>query len=369
MLGWEVVPRIGFGDFSVSPHGVGIAAGYFVGTWLTARKARSKGMDDDWVWNAAAVSVIGAVIGARVAYVIGHLSEFDSPVEWFQIWRGGLSIIGAFIGAFTAGYIYTRRKKIDFFEIADMGMPFLALGIAIGRTGDLVIGDHLGKQTSGWWGWQYKGGELISPPPCTYSTPDGCIERGMVVHQTALYDAVWSLVIFGILMLLARKPRNRGFFVLTWASLYSVGRLATDFTRVDKRWLSGLLEPWLGQGLTGSQLTVTFVLAACLFLLAKYRGAPPARKAAPEQEAGPALDVSAGWEAGEEAEEHPEASAGGRTSSPAGGEADRAIEPQAPEPPPRPVPAGPETESKAIGVPAKPGDRPGADPDQPSAGA
>ena len=268
MLGWEVIPRIGFGNFTVSPHGLGIALGYFAGTMLLARRARARGFSEDHAWNAAAVSVVGAILGARIAYVIGHFSEFDSPLEWLQIYKGGISLIGGLLGGFFAAFLYVRKRMLDFFELSDLGAPGIAIGIAIGRIGDLVIGDHLGKATDGWWGWQYKGGELISPPRCIYPTGDGCITRGLVVHQTALYDMIWSLVIFGLLLALDRKPRPRGFLTLTWASLYAAGRIATDFTRVDKN--------WFGLGLTGSQLTSIAVLGVCSYFLFRQRQLEPA---------------------------------------------------------------------------------------------
>jgi prolipoprotein diacylglyceryltransferase len=85
LLGWEVIPRVGFGNFTISPHGLGIALGYFVGTMLLARRARARGFSEDHAWNAAAISVVGAILGARTAYVIGHFDEFNSPVEWLQI--------------------------------------------------------------------------------------------------------------------------------------------------------------------------------------------------------------------------------------------------------------------------------------------
>lgn len=274
MFGWTVIPRIGFGNFGVSPHGIGIAFGYFVGAMLMARRARAVGYNEDHTWNGAAVGVIGAMIGARVAYVAGHFSDFSSPVEWLKIWQGGISLVGGLLGAFAAVFIYTRVKKISFFELVDLGAPGLAIGIALGRLGDLAIGDHLGKETSGFWGWKYLGGELISPPPCltpdgapVYSTLDGCIAPGTVVHQTALYDMAWSFVILAILLLwLDRRPRNRGFLFLSWAALYAVGRMGTDFLRVDKH--------WFGLGLTGSQLTSITVLLICGFFLLRYRGVP-----------------------------------------------------------------------------------------------
>lgn len=268
MLGWEVIPRVGFGDFTVSPHGLGIALGYFVGTMLLARRARARGFNEDHAWNAAAISVVGAILGARIAYVAGHFSDFDSPLEWLQIYKGGISLVGGLLGGFLAAYLYCRSKGVSFLQLTDLGAPGIAIGTAVGRTGDLIIGDHLGKETSGFWGWTYKGGELISPPACIYDTVDGCIEQGMTVHQTATYDMFWSLIIFVILMRLDRKPRFMGFLTLTWASLYALGRIATDFTRVDKT--------WLGLGLTGSQITSVVVLSLCLFLLLKKRGQAPA---------------------------------------------------------------------------------------------
>lgn len=285
MIGWEVVPRIGFGPLKVSPHGVGIALGVYVGSLLLARRARARGLDENDAWNAAAWGVAGAIVGARTAYVVGHLDEFDYPLEWLQIWRGGLSLMGSLIGAFLLAAVYFRRHRLDFFTFADLGAAGLAIGIAVGRIGDLMIGDHLGQPTSGWWGWVYKGGELISAPPCfgpsgpVYPTSDGCIAPGVSVHQTALYDMAWSLAIFGILLFFERRPRRRGFLFLTWVSLYAVGRIATDFLRVDKRWLD--------LGLTGSQITAIAALALCLYLLVRYRGLPERRDEEPTGPTGP----------------------------------------------------------------------------------
>ena len=293
MLGWEVIPRIPLGDFSISPHGVGIAVGYFLGATLMARRARRTGFDEDHAWNAAVVGVLGAIVGARAAYILGHSGQFSSPIEYLQIYKGGISLAGGLIGGFLAAWIYCRAKKLDFLRLADLGAPGLAIGTAVGRIGDLVIGDHLGKTTDGFWGWEYQGGELISRPPCdpaVYPSADGCIEPGMVVHQTALYDSIWALVIFLVLMLLDRKPRRKGFLVFTWAALYSTGRIVTDFTRVDKT--------WFGTGLTGSQLTAIAVLLLSAVALARLRkpallpgGGEPAEP--PEAVAGPAASESA----------------------------------------------------------------------------
>lgn len=306
MLGWEVIPRIPLGDFSISPHGVGIAVGYFLGATLMARRARRTGFDEDHAWNAAVVGVLGAIVGARAAYILGHSAQFSSPIEYLQIYKGGISLAGGLIGGFLAAWIYCRAKKLDFLRLADLAAPGLAIGTAVGRIGDLVIGDHLGKTTDGFWGWEYQGGELISRPPCdpaVYPSADGCIEPGMVVHQTALYDSIWALVIFLILMLLDRRPRRKGFLVFTWAALYSIGRIVTDFTRVDKT--------WFGTGLTGSQLTAIAVLLLSAVALARLR--KPAL--APGGEPGEPAEAVAAAESSESSVEPPEAAEAGAPSA------------------------------------------------------
>jgi prolipoprotein diacylglyceryl transferase len=297
MFGWKVIPRIGIGPLQVSPHGIFIAIGTYVGSALLARRARTRDYDADIAWNAAAIGVVGAIVGARAAYVVGHLGDYSSALEWLQIWRGGLSLIGSLLGAFLAAWLYLRRKGVDFFTLADPGAAGLAIGIAIGRIGDLMIGDHLGTVTSKPWGWTYKGGELISAS-CTgpagerlYDTVDGCLVPGMTVHQTALYDMLWSLAIFGVILLLERRARvaaNRGFLFLTWAGLYSLGRIVTDFLRVDIR--------RFGTPFTGSQLTALAAVAVCAWFLARHRGIPRRGAAAGDEGAQPAQPPEAGPE-------------------------------------------------------------------------
>lgn len=293
MFGWRVIPDLVPGPITLSPHGVGIAFGYFMGALLMAKRARIKGYNEDHCWNGAVAGVIGAILGARIAFVVGHPDLYSSFGEVLRIWEGGLSLIGGLIGAFISVAIYTRVNKISFFELVDLGAPGLGMGIALGRIGDLMIGDHVGKQTSGWWGWRYEGGQLISPPSCIYDTFDGCIQPGMVVHQTALYDMVWSFVILGVLLWLDRKPRKIGFLSLSWAGLYAAGRIATDFLRVDKH--------WFGLGLTGSQLTSIAVLGVSVLLLLFYRGIPtksPRGDTEPEEVASERLEADTTMEPG-----------------------------------------------------------------------
>jgi phosphatidylglycerol:prolipoprotein diacylglycerol transferase len=164
------------------------------------------------------------------------------------------------------------RKKMGFWRMTDLAMPGLALGIVIGRIGDLMIGDHLGKPTDFALGWRCTGmsggGEPVSA--ATYhrlaeSSPPslGCFD--VVVHQTALYDFVSTILLLALLLYLGRTPRRTGLLTLVFVVWYGAVRVATDFLRVDQRYF----------GLTGSQLLALSAVAVSLYLLARYRGAPP----------------------------------------------------------------------------------------------
>jgi phosphatidylglycerol:prolipoprotein diacylglycerol transferase len=176
-----------------------------------------------------------------------------------------------------------RRKRMGFWRCLDLAAPGLALGIVVGRVGDLVIGDHLGKPTSLPWGWRCLG-HVDGTPPTDAAVYLAALARGnppslgcfgLRVHQTAVYDFVATAVLLGVLVWLARAPRNPGLLTLVFASWYGTMRVATDFLRVDRRYL----------GLTGSQLLALAVVLVCAWLLVRYRGAPP-RWALPPTEPG-----------------------------------------------------------------------------------
>ena len=279
------MPRLELGPLAISPHGIGIAVGFLAGAQLMVRRARRfGGPREEDIWNCLFYALIGAIVGARVGYVLGHLSEVtdggDDILGIFKIWEGGISLIGGITGAVLFALPYMLRKKMGFWRTMDLAAPGLALGIVIGRIGDLVIGDHLGKPTDFVLGWRCAGevgGEIVpaerylealdrgSPPSL------GCFD--LALHQTALYDFFSTLLLLGVLLWLGRTAHRTGFMILVFTVWYSAMRVITDFLRVDRRYL----------GLTGSQLMTLAVGVACLALLARYRGAPPRFAARPSR--------------------------------------------------------------------------------------
>lgn len=280
-VGWPVLDRLRFGDaFAISPHGLGIAVGFLIGGWLLGRIGPRRGVSAEHISTMLFWALIGAIVGARLFYVIAHASEFSSPVEWFQIWKGGITLLGGIAGAILVNVPMMRRFGYRFFQVMDPAVIGIALGIGIGRIGDLLIGDHLGKPTSWLLAWRYRGGNLAPPFSCVSglcraSLQGGRVEEiqrsgarlldakgavistGVGVHQTALYDMLLALLLFAILWTLFRKPRREGVLTLTFGLYYGLARLLEDSLRIDKRF----------GPLTGSQwtaLTVAIVSAAIL---------------------------------------------------------------------------------------------------------
>lgn len=271
-VAWPIVERIPLpGGLEISPHGIMVALGFLLGAQAMLRRAQLRGMarrpiEDipDKMQALVMRAAIGGILGARIGYIVTHAGEFASPVEWLLVWRGGLSLIGGITGAILLLLPWLYRERLDVRLVLDSGVVGLALGIFIGRVGDLIIGEHLGGRTDFLLGWrctaQYVRGEGFVPPdPFIGPQVQGCFDAA--VHQTAFYDFLAGGLIFALLVLLERKPRFDGFFALVFGVGYGAFRFVSDFAREADRDLVGTL--------TGSQVAALAVLVvACAWLVA-----------------------------------------------------------------------------------------------------
>lgn len=279
-IGWPVLDRIHIGgSFAISPHGLGIAIGFMLGASILVREAQKRGIERDHIEKMIFWSLVGTIIGARLFYVIAHYSEFNSFVDMLKIYNGGISLLGGIAGAILINVPRMRKYGYRFFQVMDGAVIGLAFGIAVGRTGDLIIGDHLGKPTSWLLAWTYHGGNLsgfscaagvcrellqggqqivVTRAGATlYSASGAVLSRGVGVHQTALYDMISSAILFAVLWTLNKRARREGVLTLAFAAWYGTVRVITDSLRVDKRFF----------GLTGSQWTALTVAAISVAIL------------------------------------------------------------------------------------------------------
>jgi phosphatidylglycerol:prolipoprotein diacylglycerol transferase len=284
-VSWKILDRFRIGSqFAISPHGVGIALGFLLGARLMLPAAARRGITEDDVYALLTRAAIGAIVGARIAYVINHVGDYDNPLDVFKIWEGGISLLGGFVGAVLLALPEMRKRGLSFWKVMDAAAPGMALGVIIGRIGDLVVADHLGKPTDFFGGYKC--------PPAGVDTASPCVAGpGAVVFQPALIDFVLTIALLFLLLRLRRKVRWDGFLIMVFTVSYGAFRIIEDFMRVDETH---------GTGLTGSQWTsVALLLLTGAWLLFRRRtpgwgrwderpaeepGEPPTMAVPPERE-------------------------------------------------------------------------------------
>lgn len=258
-LRYDPIVHIELGPLSISPHGIGIAVGFMLGAQLMLRAAKRKGMTEEQIYPLVTRAAIGSFIGARVAYVINHPAQYtDNPLDILRVWEGGISLLGGIAGAILLGLPKIRSQGLSFWKVLDSAVPAMALGISVGRFGDLVIADHLGKPTDFFLGYVCPKAGVDVGSPCMALA-------GNAVHQPALYDIFSAGLLAILLFRLRRTERYDGFLTLVFGAWYGTGRFIEDFFRIDLTH---------GTGLTGSQWTSVVVVLLCVYCLVFLRRTP-----------------------------------------------------------------------------------------------
>ncbi len=255
LLQFDPIEYLSLGPLRISPHGIGTAVGFIAGARLLLPATRARGIDDDVIYRMLYRAAIGALIGARLAYAINHWSDYaDDPLSFLAVWEGGISLFGGIAGGVLAAVPVMRSERLRFWSLMDAAAPGLALGILIGRVGDLVVGDHLGKPTEFFLGFRCTGADSAS----------SCVAPiGSGVHLPALYDLVNASALLAALLILRRRKRWDGFLIILAAAWYGAGRFVEDFYRIDDT---------VAVGLSGSQLSaLTLVTLATAWLVFAHR--------------------------------------------------------------------------------------------------
>ena len=221
------------GTFKIYSYGVMQAIAYIVGIYVAVYYGKKRGLDKDTVIDLSLWIVLGAVVGARLWFVLEDWQYFQGNfVEIFRVWNGGLVFYGGFIGAVIALFIYLKKYKLDSVSIMDMLSPSLAIGIAIGRIGCFLNGCCYGK-ISFTRGISFPAKDF--PPPYIDQLQKGLIKPGaahsLPVIPTQLYSSLDGLIIFLILIFLASKVKIKGILVSSLFVLYGIHRFVIDFFR------------------------------------------------------------------------------------------------------------------------------------------
>ena len=197
--------------------------------WAILSVKRGAKLNYETVINAAIVGIPSGIIFSRLLHVIDFWDYFmENPGE--IIGGRGLTIYGAVLGAALGIWIYSLfSKKFSFGYMADMLAPGIILAQAIGRVGCTLNGCCYGVETDIFCAIVYEHPESLGP-------------LGIPVHPTQVYEIIYNLVVFGILLFFRSRFRPDGSLFLIYLTFYAAWRLGIDFIRDGTDFLFGLHE-------------------------------------------------------------------------------------------------------------------------------
>lgn len=214
MITFTPLLHLQIGPLSLVTHGVMLALGFLVAFVWAYTVAKKRGLNRTLVENVTLVCLLSGLIGARLAWLL--VEGRDLPVlEMFQVWNGGLSSHGGYILGILAGVAYLKWKKVELSTYADLLLPAMLLGWAIGRIGCLnAIGE---------WGW-----------PLDQASPLAFEIYGVIRYPTSLFESLAYLTSFLIVLSLykftqfGRQPLIPSALSLF---LFTLSRFLIDFLR------------------------------------------------------------------------------------------------------------------------------------------
>ncbi len=221
---------IAFEPFGITITSFGVMLALaFMGGWIyTLRMARkTQWYTEDTVSDLLFWLMIGGVVGARFLYVVVHWSDTfaSQPAQVFNFRGGGLVSYGGFAGAFLAGFLFTRKNDIDFFQLADMTLPGALLGQSIGRIGCFLVADDYGRPAP----------DL--PWAVTFPDVKGSMLpkalRGVPLHPTQLYLLLKAFLCFLILAYVLKHRQFKGQVLCVAMMCYPLGRSIVEIYRGD----------------------------------------------------------------------------------------------------------------------------------------
>lgn len=204
-------------------YGIIIAVGMLIAILLSSYTSKLKGIDFDELLNMILISLPLAIIGARLYYVIFSFSDYvNNPIEILNIRQGGLAIHGGIIVGLLTAFTYCYRKKLNFIEYADVVAAPIIIAQAIGRWGNFFNQEAHGGPVS------YS---FIKHFPMFIQ--NGMHIDGIYYHPTFLYESIWDLCVFFILLAILKRAKRPGIVIFSYVGLYSIGRFFIEGLRTD----------------------------------------------------------------------------------------------------------------------------------------
>ena len=224
-------PKIHLGPVTLAWHGLTIAIGILIGILVATRVAREKGLDPDPLFPMVGLLAIGGIVGGRLFYLLEHGGPLFGTTGF--TFDGGVILAAVLMAA----YVWRERLSARYLDAVAVGLP---LGVAVGRIGDVINGEHYGPQSDFFLAVRNSNPDALTPNP------------HLAYQNGGLYEVLLAALIFAIVWPLRNRIQRTGGLVWLVLGLFAVGRFFEFFVRSD--------SPGLALGLDNAQWTSIVLL-------------------------------------------------------------------------------------------------------------
>ncbi len=201
------------GSLEIRWYGIIMALGFLIGLFISIKLAKQRNISKETIYDYFVWLIPSSIIGARLLAVILNPEYYHSFLDIIAVWNGGMAVHGGIIGAIIATYFFTKKRKLHFYDISDIIVIPLALGLALGRIGNFINQEFVGKPSNLPWAVKFD------------NYPE-------LRHPSQIYESIKNLIIFTItLKLYTIKKLKKGTVTWIFLLLYSILRFSVEFVK------------------------------------------------------------------------------------------------------------------------------------------
>ena len=224
------------GPISIRWYAICIVSGLILAVYLSMKEAPRKKIDPDDIIDFILIAFPLAIVGARLYYVVFEWGYYSQHLgEIFAIWNGGIAIYGGLLTGALVLYLFSRRRLIEPIDFLDIAAPSVMIAQSIGRWGNFFNQEAYGAAV-----------KSLNYLPSFIR--DQMYIDGSYRQPTFLYESIWNLLGFLLILILRRKPQflRQGEITAFYLIWYGFGRMIIEGMRTDSLMFAGLrVSQWL----------------------------------------------------------------------------------------------------------------------------
>lgn len=207
--------------------------------WLITNRAKKANINEDATLDICIWTILLGVVCARIYYVIFAWDIYrHNLLSVFYLREGGLAIYGGIIGGMITCFLLCKKKKIPFLKFADIVVPGILVGQAVGRWGNFFNREVFGQYTDGLFAMELPVNAVRSMEDITQEM----ISHGRMVgdvlyvqvHPTFLYESMWNLLLLIFLLWYTNRKNFNGELFCFYIFFYGAGRFWIEALRTDQ---------------------------------------------------------------------------------------------------------------------------------------